>query len=75
MQHETIFAARLACAVEPRGNADDLASDGITSACWWSLPELARCRAEVWPADLANLATELVRGELDPALPRELSHG
>jgi 8-oxo-dGTP pyrophosphatase MutT (NUDIX family) len=74
-QHETYYAVRLARAIRPSGAPTDLASDGISSARWWSVPELAHCRDEVWPTGLASLTPELLLGDLDPVHPTELQLG
>lgn len=72
VQHETIFAVRLATAVLAQGHAADLAADGIIAARWWPVPQLARCTDEVWPHGLAELAPALLQSDLAPVRPRQL---
>lgn len=74
LQHETIYAVRLARAVEPRGAPGELVADGIVSARWWSLRDLARCRDDVWPHGLVALLPQLLRGDLDPEQPADLGY-
>ena len=74
LQHETIFACRLQSSDHPGREAASLTADDISAARWWSLSDLAACSDEVWPYGLVDHTRKLLRGDLNPAVPRELEY-
>jgi ADP-ribose pyrophosphatase YjhB (NUDIX family) len=75
LQHETIFATRLATSRNTHGIDGHLAQDGITGSRWWSRSDLLSTTDDVWPHGLADLLPGLLESDMNPQRPLPLRRG